>query len=83
MSLKLKRKLLQTLEVWFRCFHGTMNDEMYEIPVEEVYNVISMGQKRLLKNDQLNGWFTEFWIRRKSTFSTEEVVRIALSLPPV
>jgi hypothetical protein len=62
-----------SLEVWFRLFHGSMNDDMYGIEVEEVWNVIALGHKRFLHNDRLNKWFIEFWTRRKVTFENDEL----------
>lgn len=49
-----------------------MNDDTYAISVEEVWNVIALGHKRLLHNDRLNKWFAKFWACRKSTFDTED-----------
>jgi hypothetical protein len=49
------------LELWFRCLHGTMTEEMNGIPVNEIWHGLEVCRKYFLKVEMLNGWFFWWW----------------------
>jgi hypothetical protein len=50
-----------SLELWLRCLNGAMTEDMYKIPVEEIWHSPEVCRKYFLKVEMLNAWFTLWW----------------------
>jgi hypothetical protein len=50
-----------SLELWFRCLHCTLTEDMNQIPVNEIWHALEVCRKYFLKVEMLNGWFALWW----------------------
>ena len=54
----------KSLELWFRVLHKQMTDDMYKLPVKEVWEALEVCEYRDFDIDDLKPWFTE-WMDQK------------------
>jgi hypothetical protein len=50
-----------SIELWFRVLHSKMTEDMFEIPVEEIWHALAAGRKYFLKMETLQDWFGAWW----------------------
>ncbi|KAH8601720.1 hypothetical protein B0O99DRAFT_588906 [Bisporella sp. PMI_857] len=54
-----------SLELWFRSIHNKVTDEMYAIPIEEIWEALQVADFRDFAETSLNSWFAEYLKRKK------------------
>jgi len=54
-----------SLELWFRIIHNAMTEDMYAIPIIEIWEAIAVADFRDFPETMLNDWFAK-WLQRKN-----------------
>jgi hypothetical protein len=66
-TVDIKEGTVESLELWFRVLHGTMSEDMYTIPIHEVWEAIEVAQYRGFPIEKLNAWFSNWFSRKDFT----------------
>jgi hypothetical protein len=53
------------LELWFRILHDTLTEEMFAIPIEEIWEALEIAGYREFRIEELKDWFAT-WVDRKT-----------------
>ncbi|TVY29433.1 hypothetical protein LHYA1_G001871 [Lachnellula hyalina] len=70
----LKDDSVASMELWLRVFHGTLVEDSYLIPVEQIWHAIELSRKYLFHLEKLNAWFETYWTKLdKKSLETDDL----------
>lgn len=74
-TITLNEDVVDTMEIWFRVMHNTIEESTYDVPLSEMWHLVAAADKYDLNIHDLNAWFADWYAKNSSAcLNTRELL---------